>query len=102
MRPGHVSRILSRGFRLRCPLCGQGKLFSGFFRMHPTCRVCGLKFERDVGYFVGGVELHWIVTYVAGILGYVAVQHLVPLREEALLAIYMPLMLGASILFYRL
>lgn len=32
---------LNRGARLRCPTCGQGRLFDGFLRVRPTCAVCG-------------------------------------------------------------
>ena len=38
---------LARGLRLRCPRCGGGKLFAGWFRMHPRCAKCDFKFERD-------------------------------------------------------
>jgi uncharacterized protein (DUF983 family) len=47
-------RLFSRALRLRCPNCGQGKLFTSWFRMRPCCPVCGLKVERgEEGYQVG-------------------------------------------------
>jgi uncharacterized protein (DUF983 family) len=39
----------------RCPCCGQGKVFSGLVRMNTHCPTCGIKFERDPGYFVGAM-----------------------------------------------
>ena len=33
------------GLRCRCPRCGEGKLFSGFLKMAPSCEVCGLDFS---------------------------------------------------------
>ncbi len=31
-----------KGLRLRCPDCGEGKLFSGYLKVAPTCAACGL------------------------------------------------------------
>jgi uncharacterized protein (DUF983 family) len=33
---------LATGLRLRCPRCGQGKLFKGFLTVVDNCAVCGL------------------------------------------------------------
>ena len=33
------------GLRCCCPRCGEGKLFSGFLKMAPSCEVCGLDFS---------------------------------------------------------
>ncbi|RTL72472.1 MAG: DUF983 domain-containing protein [Hyphomicrobiales bacterium] len=30
-----------RGFRCRCPACGEGRLFSGFLSVNATCPKCG-------------------------------------------------------------
>ncbi len=35
---------LKRGFRGRCPRCGQGKLFRAFLKVADHCSVCGLDF----------------------------------------------------------
>jgi uncharacterized protein (DUF983 family) len=55
--PRFISRILLlfwRAVRLRCPNCGQGRLFTSWFRMRPRCPVCGLPAERgEEGYQVG-------------------------------------------------
>ena len=54
---GFLSRSLvlfGRALRLRCPNCGQGKLFTSWLRMRDRCPVCGLKLERgEEGYQVG-------------------------------------------------
>ena len=52
--PTRIVTLFARAFRLRCPNCGQGKLFTSWFRMRERCPVCGLKTERgDDGYQVG-------------------------------------------------
>lgn len=54
--------ILWRSLRLRCPACGGGKLFRGWFRMHAECSACGLRFEREPGYFLGSIYFNYGLT----------------------------------------
>jgi len=47
-------------FRGACPRCGQGAIFRaplwrGYLAMHERCSVCGLKYEREPGYFLGAL-----------------------------------------------
>ena len=35
---------MKRGFRSRCPRCGEGKLFRAFLKVGNNCSVCGLDF----------------------------------------------------------
>lgn len=35
---------MKRGFRGRCPRCGEGKLFRAFLKVANTCSACGLDF----------------------------------------------------------
>jgi uncharacterized protein (DUF983 family) len=35
---------MKRGFRCRCPRCGEGKLFRAFLKTANNCSVCGLDF----------------------------------------------------------
>ncbi len=32
------------GMRGKCPRCGEGRLFSGFLSLAPSCEVCGLEY----------------------------------------------------------
>ena len=43
-----------------CPRCRQGPIFRapllrGYLAMYERCPVCGLKFEREPGYFLGAM-----------------------------------------------
>ena len=38
---GPVLKGLQRGFRRRCPNCGEGRLFAGYLKINPTCPSCG-------------------------------------------------------------
>jgi uncharacterized protein (DUF983 family) len=35
---------MKRGFRCRCPRCGEGKLFSAFLKVASNCSACGLDY----------------------------------------------------------
>jgi uncharacterized protein (DUF983 family) len=39
-----VWSALKRGFRGRCPRCGEGKLFRAFLKVDNSCSACGLDF----------------------------------------------------------
>ena len=39
-----VWTAMKRGFRGRCPRCGEGKLFRAYLKVADTCSVCGLDF----------------------------------------------------------
>ena len=49
--------LLWRGMCLRCPRCGARTLFRTWFAMHERCAVCGLRFEREQGYFLGAMYI---------------------------------------------
>jgi uncharacterized protein (DUF983 family) len=40
----NVWQAMKRGFRGRCPRCGEGKLFRAFLKVDDACSVCGLDF----------------------------------------------------------
>ena len=54
--------IFLRAVRLRCPACGQGKLFKGWFQMQPACEHCGLTYQREPGYFLGSIYFNYGLT----------------------------------------
>jgi uncharacterized protein (DUF983 family) len=50
----------------RCPRCRQGNIFRGsafrgFPKMHERCPACGLRFEREAGYFLGAMYISYIL-----------------------------------------
>jgi uncharacterized protein (DUF983 family) len=65
-------QILGRSLRLRCPACGRGRLFAGWFRMRPKCDHCGLAFEREPGFFLGSIYVNYGLTAVLVTAGYFA------------------------------
>jgi uncharacterized protein (DUF983 family) len=53
-----VARAISRGFRQRCPVCGEGRLFRSAFQVHEECPVCGVGFNRESGLWLGSLDLN--------------------------------------------
>ena len=51
----------------RCPRCGEGKVFGGLVRMHTHCPVCGIKFEREAGYFVGAMYFSYALAIAVAV-----------------------------------
>jgi uncharacterized protein (DUF983 family) len=56
------SELLRRGLLLRCPVCGQGKLFRSAFGMHQQCPVCHFVYEREEGYFTSAIAIDLVVS----------------------------------------
>ena len=49
-----AATLLWRALLRRCPNCGHGDLFLGYFRMRSACLECGLALDRgEPGYQVG-------------------------------------------------
>ena len=67
-----AGEAIGRGLRRRCPNCGQGKVFSSFFRLNTSCSNCGFRFEREPGYWTGAIALNiafvevWVALLILG------------------------------------
>ncbi|NND04581.1 MAG: DUF983 domain-containing protein [Acidimicrobiia bacterium] len=48
-------RGAARALLLRCPRCGQGKVFRRFVIMNSECSACDLTFDRGSGYWLGSM-----------------------------------------------
>ncbi len=86
-----------RGLKLRCPECGLGRLYRSLFRMSAQCEYCGLRYEREQGYFIGAIYINIIATETL-LLGTLLIYGLVVgtlsqtiLTTLVVLAIVMPL-----------
>ena len=61
LQPTSATR-LGRALRRRCPRCGESA-FESWFGMAEHCSRCGLRFEREPGYWVGAVTINTIVIF---------------------------------------
>ena len=58
-----MNRLLAL-LRQRCPVCLRGRVFTSLFGMHTHCPECGVKYERETGYFLNSM----FIGYAAGFL----------------------------------
>jgi uncharacterized protein (DUF983 family) len=73
MNSGSRIPTASAILRQMCPRCRAARIFrksifTGFPRMHESCPNCGLKFEREQGYFLGAMYISYglaLITIVA-------------------------------------
>jgi uncharacterized protein (DUF983 family) len=91
----------------RCPRCREGRIFPPFWSprlltMNPTCEVCGLRFEREPGYFLGAMY----VSYGLGVFTILPVSMLLILVADWSLVAVMTVMVVQTLismpLFFRL
>ena len=97
----HALLLLRRGLRQRCPVCGRGKIFAGFFKTYERCPVCGFAFEREPGYYTGAMAVNLVVSELLIVIIAVplAASQVVPVIYLIILGCTIPILL--PILFYR-
>ena len=96
-----VGTVLWRGLRLVCPVCGGGKLFRGWFRMHRSCSQCGLVFERGPGYWLGSIYVNYGLTALLVTAGYLVLWFTEAASPEALLVILTGFAVVFPLWFFR-
>ena len=70
MSLSRTRQIMMRGVRLRCPRCGEERLFTGFFSMREQCKHCLLVYEQEPGFFVGAIYINYAVTAILAMVGF--------------------------------
>jgi uncharacterized protein (DUF983 family) len=96
-----AKRILGRALRLRCPACGEGRLYQSLFRMRKGCPVCGLVFHREQGYFIGAIYVNVIVTESLIFFTYLSSLLFLPASSGTIYSILFVMALVIPVLFYR-
>lgn len=64
-------KLVGRALRWKCPVCGRGSLFRGLLTMHEHCSCCGLRFEREPGYFLGSIYFNYGITALLATIVYI-------------------------------
>jgi uncharacterized protein (DUF983 family) len=57
-------------------------LFTGWFRMPATCDLCGFRYERAQGYWVGAIYVNYGVTTTLAVLGFFLTYPAVPMPVQ--------------------
>jgi len=91
-----VWTAMKRGFRGRCPRCGEGKLFRAFLKVADTCSHCELDFS---GHRADDLPAYLVIVIVGHIVVplalYIETNYAPPVALQ--LAIYLPLTIAASL-----
>jgi len=90
-----------RGLRQRCPVCGKGKIFQGFFKTYERCPVCQFVYEREPGYYTGAIALNLVVTELLIAIVALPVAASQAFSIPAMAVIGVLLCVGLPLLFYR-
>ena len=78
--------LVLRGLRRRCPSCATGHLFTRWVRMVERCPGCGMRFEREEGFFLGVYFLNITLTQLV-LMAYVAAAFVWTLPDPPMAAI---------------
>jgi uncharacterized protein (DUF983 family) len=90
-----------RALRLRCPWCGVGEMFRGLLTTNERCSGCGLKFEREPGYFLGSIYLNYGVAVVAAFALHFVIADGLRWSTTAELFVIAPVAAALGLLFFR-
>ncbi len=96
-----AARVVRRALALRCPRCGGTELFSGWFTMRSECALCGLRFERAQGYWVGAIYVNYGATTTIALGGYFLLWAYMGLSTAVQLAVWVPFLLVFPLWFFR-
>jgi uncharacterized protein (DUF983 family) len=95
-----VWTAMKRGFRGRCPRCGEGKLFRAFLKVDNKCPVCGLDFTPHRADDLPAYLVIIIVGHIMVPLAlWIEINYSPPVVLQ--LAIYLPATLLASLLLLQ-
>jgi uncharacterized protein (DUF983 family) len=94
--PRDVAQAMWRGFRCRCPACGEGRLFRAFLKVNDTCPACGEELHHHraddfPAYLVIVLVGHIVVPLVLSVETNFAPPYWVHL------ALWLPITLGLSL-----
>jgi uncharacterized protein (DUF983 family) len=94
--PRDVVQAMWRGFRGRCPACGEGRLFRSFLKVNESCAECGEELHHHraddfPAYLVIVIVGHIVVPLVLAVETNLAPTYWVHL------ALWLPLTLGLSL-----
>jgi len=94
-------RMIGHALRLRCPRCAAGKLYRKPFQMNQHCAHCGLKFEREQGYFVGAIYINYAATIAIAVPGFFLLDALAGVTIDQQLTLWVPFAVLFPLAFFH-
>ena len=95
-----VWTALKRGFRSRCPRCGEGRLFRAFLKVDGACSACGLDFTPHRADDLPAYLVIVIVGHIVVPLALMIETNFSP-PVALQLAVYLPLTFIASLILLQ-
>ncbi len=89
-----------RAILRRCPYCGRGDIFRGWFTLMEQCPTCGVTYAYETGYFLGSYAVNIVVTELLAVAAVVALLIWSDLSVLQLQAAGVTLAIGLPIFFY--
>jgi uncharacterized protein (DUF983 family) len=99
--PDSLGQAFGRGVSLRCPLCGQGKMFTGLISMEPACGACGFRYERGPGYFLGSTYINYGLTTLLTTWTYIVCRFVLEIDQRALIPGLLGFCVAFPVVFFR-
>ena len=93
--------LVFRSLRLRCPVCGKGRLFKSWFKMYDACPNCEAVYEREAGFYLGSIYVNYGLTALIVAIGYPLLLFNQVVEENALLLIALAFSILFPIGFFR-
>jgi ABC-2 type transport system ATP-binding protein len=76
-------------------------MFHGLFRMRPECLTCGLKFEREQGYFLGAIYINYAATVVCMLVGFFVLDYFIKLSLTYQIVVWSSFGVVFPMMFFR-
>lgn len=88
--PRDAAEAVRRGFRCKCPACGQGRLFRAYLKTQPVCETCGEELFHEQAHDFPPYITMSIVAHVI-LFGVVLAEQHANWSTELHLAVWLPL-----------
>jgi uncharacterized protein (DUF983 family) len=69
--------------------------------MHTNCSFCGLKYEREQGYFIGAMYINYAATVALAVPGFFLLDAFSPMTINQQLAVWVPFAVIFPLLFFH-
>jgi uncharacterized protein (DUF983 family) len=76
---------LRNALALRCPVCGRGKLFRGYFDAPVRCPECDYFFMREAGYFLPHVPIGYAATVLVALSVWPLLRYVFKVQSDAVI-----------------
>lgn len=70
--------------RLRCPVCGKGKIFHGYLDTPVSCPDCGFYFMRETGYFLPHAPISYLLIVGAALAVFALLRMVFHVESDAI------------------